>query len=568
MSLPPRLRRAPRPAPLTSDGSPTPDGPGRWRRGAAAVLTALAFLLVLGALVAPNEFDKLTPGAFARIPLEGLLAVALLLALPPRLRRWAVPPLGVLLGLLVVLKVVDMGFFMVLARPFDLVFDWPFLKAGVEFLTESYGRSGAIGAVIGAALLALVVLVVMTLAVWRVARVTAARETTATRAVATLTVVWVALAAFGVQVAPGAPLAADSAATLAHDRWVDIRTGLRDRELFAAGVSVDAFAGTPGEQLLTGLRGKDVLLSFVESYGRVAVEHPEIAPQIDALLDEGTRKLRAAGFDSRSAFLTSPTAGGGSWLAHATLLSGMWAENQQNYVDLISSDRLTLNGAFRRAGWRSVIVMPALTRAWPEGEFFDTDQIYGPEHLGYRGPKFGFAPVPDQYTLEAFQRLERTAADRAPVMAEIALVSSHAPWTPSPQLVDWTQLGDGSIFGPMAPKEDEEDTDDDKGDTWKDPALVRAEYRASIANSLESLITYVQTYGDDDMVLVFLGDHQPAPLVTGSGAGRDVPVTIVARDPAVLKRITGWGWQEGLNPGPQAPVWPMNEFRDAFLRAF
>jgi hypothetical protein len=78
----------------------------------------------------------------------------------------------------------------------------------------------------------------------------------------------------------------------------------------------------------------------------------------------------------------------------------------------------------------------------------------------------------------------------------------------------------------------------------------------------------VRRYGDDRLVLVVLGDHQPATVVTGQGAGHDVPVTIVAHDPKVLDRIAGWGWQNGLRPSPQAPVWPMSAFRDRFLTAF
>ncbi|MBY8854016.1 sulfatase, partial [Saccharothrix sp. MB29] len=91
---------------------------------------------------------------------------------------------------------------------------------------------------------------------------------------------------------------------------------------------------------------------------------PALAPVVGAALDDGTRRLAAAGYAARSAYLTSPTAGGGSWLAQATLLSGLWVDNQQRYRTLVSSDRLTLNGAFRRAGWRSVGVVPGITRAW------------------------------------------------------------------------------------------------------------------------------------------------------------------------------------------------------------
>ena len=85
---------------------------------------------------------------------------------------------------------------------------------------------------------------------------------------------------------------------------------------------------------------------------------------------------------------------------------------------------------------------------------------------------------------------------------------------------------------------------------------------------MNTLISYVETYGDENLVLVVLGDHQPSPIVTGWGASRDVPISIVARDASVFERIAPWGWQEGLKPDPQAPVWRMDAFRDRFLTAF
>ena len=45
-------------------------------------------------------------------------------------------------------------------------------------------------------------------------------------------------------------------------------------------------------------------------------------------------------------------------------------------------------------------------------------------------------------------------------------------------------------------------------------------------------------------------------------------IVIVARDPNVLKRISSWGWQDGLKPSPNAPVWRMDTFRDRFLSAY
>jgi hypothetical protein len=97
---------------------------------------------------------------------------------------------------------------------------------------------------------------------------------------------------------------------------------------------------------------------------------------------------------------------------------------------------------------------------------------------------------------------------------------------------------------------------------------VHADYRAAIEYSLSSLISYIQTYGDKNLVVIFLGDHQPSPIVTGYGVSHDVPISIVTQDRSVLNRISSWGWQDGLKPGPQAPVWRMDAFRDRFLTAF
>jgi hypothetical protein len=78
----------------------------------------------------------------------------------------------------------------------------------------------------------------------------------------------------------------------------------------------------------------------------------------------------------------------------------------------------------------------------------------------------------------------------------------------------------------------------------------------------------VQQSHAKNLVLVVLGDHQPATLVTGEGATHDVPISVIAHDPKVLDQIAGWGWQKGMSPSPRAPVWPMDAFRDRFLTSF
>ena len=60
---------------------------GRVRRSVGAGVTIVAAFLVWGALVAPDVPGRLTPSAFVRIPLEGIVVVALALVLPAAARR-------------------------------------------------------------------------------------------------------------------------------------------------------------------------------------------------------------------------------------------------------------------------------------------------------------------------------------------------------------------------------------------------------------------------------------------------------------------------------------------------
>ena len=537
------------------------------RPAGRTAVTTLAALLVFLALVMPDQITRLPPhnfvlNALVRIPIEALVAIALLLAVPERGRRVLATVLGVVLGLLTIVKIVDLGFFAVLAREFDPVNDWILLADGYRFLRSAIGSAGAVGAAAGAVLLATAVLIFMTLAVRRLSRLLAAHAGPTRHAVFGFSAAWIVLAVFGVQIVGGIPVAAQSAADLAHDTALKIPQDIADRKAFDAEVKVDAFRDQPDDQLLTGLRGKDVILAFVESYGRDAVQNPEFDGPVLKQLAADDAKLKRAGFAARSGFLTSPTFGGGSWLAHSTLLSGLWIDSQQRYRRLVSGDRLTLTRTFHRAGFRTVGMEPGVTYAWPEADFYGYDKVWDSHTIGYHGPTFSWSPMPDQFVMGRFQTLEYGVPGRGPLLAEITLTTSHTPWAPLPSTLGWDQLGDGSVYGPMmraAP---------DAQVVWKDAHRIRQAYAQSIAYSVDSLISYVQKYAGDNLVMVFLGDHQPASVVVGQNASRDVPISIVAKDPAVLDRVADWGWTDGLTPAPDAPVWRMDRFRDRFLTAF
>ena len=543
------------------------------RAAAAGALTVAAVLLIWVALTVPDHLDAVTPRAFLRLPLEALALAAFAVLLPRRPRVLVALVAGVVLGVVLALRLLDLAFRESLDRPFDVVRDWRYTGALVGLLRDSFGTTlGTLLLVVGALLL-LGALVLVPLALLRVSRLLAQHRHRAAPGVVALAATWLVLASLGIQVA-GQPVASADAATYAWEEGTRVPAELRDQRAFRIATTTDPLtrrlaatpSGRPPDDLLGGLRGKDVLLVFVESYGRVAVQDSSFSPGVRRVLGDGTRRLAARGFEARSAFLTSPTFGAISWLAHSTLQSGVWVDSQQRYDLLVTSRRSTLSHAFARAGWRTVSDVPADTHDWPQGEFYGYDRFYDSRNVGYAGPRFGYPTMPDQYTLEAFQRLElaRTGPtrDRRPVMAEIDLISSHAPWSRTPRMIDQRRVGDGSAYDGMPA------TLPSEKDIWPSPTRVRAAYGQAIEYSLASLVSFVEHHGTDDTVLVVLGDHQPATIVSGQDADHDVPVSVIAHDPAVLRRIDGWRWQPGLLPSPDAPVWRMDSFRDRFLTAY
>jgi phosphatidylglycerophosphate synthase len=543
--------------PVQIDVAPVaPADRGPWRTGLAVALSVFALLLVWVALVAPEQPRFFTLDAFVRLPLELLVVIALGVVLPQTPRRVLAVVAGVVLALLAIVKVLDFGFVTAFDRPFDPISDSAYVGIGIETLGDAVGNSTAVIAVIGIVVLIIALVAMPVLALLRVTRVAAGQRHWVVPALVALGVVWVALRVVG------APVASSSAAGLAEREVEAVRTGLHAREVLAREIPRDQFRATPANQMLTGLRGKDVLLLFVESYGRVAVQDSSFSGRINTVLNRGTAQLQADGFSSRSAFLTSSTFGGLSWLAHVTMQTGIRIGTQRGYDQLVKSDRLTLTGAFKRAGWRAVADLPVNKRRWPEGsDFYGYDKVYDRRNIGYRGPEFGIAPMPDQFALEALQRQELAKRDRAPVFAEVDLISSHTPWTKIPRLVPWQNLGDGSIFNRVPVEEST------KAKLFGDTARARKAYGHSIEYTMSTIVSFVRRYGDDNTVVVLLGDHQP-PAITGQGATHDVPISIIAKDPKVTDQIGAWNWQDGLLPSPKAPVWPMQAFRDRFLGAF
>jgi phosphatidylglycerophosphate synthase len=535
----------------------------RTRLALRIVITVLAVAVLWIDLLAPDRPWQFSFAAFARIPVEALVLVAVALVLPPRPRRIVAAVAGIFFGLLAVDNILNMAFYEEVDRAFNPVNDWVSIGPALGVVSDTIGTAVTDLLLVAAGIGLILLVGVITASTIHITAVAARHRKVTVRGLAALAAIWGLCAGLSLQFTPGSPVAAASATGLTIAQVRATQAAFSDPRIFGRAIHArDPASTVPAPDLLTGLRGKDVLIVFVESYGQVAVRGTSFSPGIDTLLRQRTASLAHAGWSTQSAWLRSPTFGGISWLAHSTLQSGLWVDSTQRYAELVASQRFTLSDAFDKAGWHTVSDDPADNPNWRPGTYFyHYDQIFNKDNVGYQGPTFNFRSTPDEYTLAKFQQLE-LAPGHKPVMAQIDLESSHIPWAPLASMVPWNKVGNGSVFDPQPARSETAPT------VWRDANTVRQWYGRSIQYSMNALTSWVTELNDPNLVLILLGDHQPHTIVSGPDANHDVPISIVARDPSVFRQIAPWHWQDGLLPDLKAPLEPMDAFRNQFLRTF
>src|SRR5690606_2398522 len=102
----------------------------------------------------------------------------------------------------------------------------------------------------------------------------------------------------------------------------------------------------------------------------------------------------------------------------------------------------------------------------------------------------------------------------------------------------------------------------EKRPDWLDLAPA---YVDSVRHALETIAGFLEWQADDDLVLILIGDHQPAASVAGAGARWDVPVHVVA-PPALLEPLADDGFVPGL--APTGTAGEMHELAARLLHAF
>ena len=321
-------------------------------------------------------------------------------------------------------------------------------------------------------------------------------------------------------------------------------------------------APMPPHSDLAGLKQRDVYLVYLESYGTTVFDTPEFRAGLSESLSQFETSLRGAGYTIASNRLVSPTFGGGSWLAHATLASGVRLDDPVVYALLLDSGRKLLPAYFKDAGWRTVDIAPGIkapsaraTAAWG----FDRE-IFASE-LDYRGPSFGWFAIPDQFTLDRAATIRGALGPAPPVFTQLILVSSHIPFAPvPPYLADWDDAGTFASVPATVMKE-----------VWRQPDWTRLapKYLDSLRYDFAALGGWLTSRMNGDGLVILLGDHQPPAIVGGQPQPPwTVPIHVLSRDPDLVAPFVAEGYVSGIFPN-QAPPHPgMETFLARFLAAF
>ncbi len=300
---------------------------------------------------------------------------------------------------------------------------------------------------------------------------------------------------------------------------------------------------------LTGLAGEagwpDIVVIFLESYGATLLDDPQHRPYIEDRFDALERNLAGAGFSYRSIQAQSPTFAGGSWRAHATLLSGVRIENQRLYEALLASRWTTLPSLLAQNGYRTVAAEPGIQKEWPEGEWWNFDQIYDAPNLAYRGAPIGWWKIPDQYTVWKIwnEELRPSRSQRRPVFAKISLIMSHIPYVPLPPYIDdWQTIDGGSAWSQMIPSVGADD--------YRDMTELSIRYVAAFRHELDVIEGFLIQLADPNTLVIVAGDHQPPKLATHDSDSWAVPLHVISRRHDLVDAFASRGLAATMLPAP------------------
>ena len=213
--------------------------------------------------------------------------------------------------------------------------------------------------------------------------------------------------------------------------------------------------------------------------------------------------------------------------------SGAWVDSQGRYDELVAA---IASRSRRRSGERAGGRSPTCRRT----RGLDGRDVVLPLRQDLRPPEPGLSRSKVRIRLDAGPvRHARPAAARAgeaqpsTIFSEVDLVSSTRRG-PHSALIDWSRVGDGSIFNQLPSTRP----------AWATPQRgTRGRSSTRFAHcSRSSSTTGARTSCSSCWATTSLRESRRAP------PGHDVPISVIAHDPAVMRQIAGWNWVDGMRP--------------------
>ncbi len=311
-------------------------------------------------------------------------------------------------------------------------------------------------------------------------------------------------------------------------------------------------------------RRPPIYLLMVESYGSTLNAHPSLRAPYRALTRRTDSVFAANGWHRATARSDIPVRGGRSWLSIASLLTGTRVGHQLlfNQFQAASDDSTRkvphlvrfLNGQ----GYRTVALQPFTFErpGLPVRNLYNFDVPTYRDDLNYRGPSYGLADAPDQYSLHHTHETH-LAPSPDPFFLFFETVDSHSLWNYGlpPYLDDWTRFNEhtGAARSPHPNAESFPPVflpDSITAPTIYDqPTPLR--YLRHVAHELRVLREYLLEKAPPGSLVLLLGDHQP-PLI--DSANRTVPVHVLSTDSTLVAHARQHGFTEGLLPKPESPT--------------
>lgn len=312
---------------------------------------------------------------------------------------------------------------------------------------------------------------------------------------------------------------------------------------------------------LSLLQRPSIYLLMVESYGTVLNTHPALRDPYRNLLQRTESVLAADGWHMATARCEVPVRGGRSWLSIASLLTGVRVEHQllfnQFQAAADSADILHLVHFLDRQGYRTFALQPFTFErpGLPTQNTYNFDETIYRKDLNYRGPSYGLADAPDQYSLH-FTHETYLSASGQPFFLLFETVDSHSLWNYGlpPYLDDWRRFNEQS----QANRSPHPDT---RGappvflpdsitlpTVYDQPTPLR--YLRHIAHDLRVVRAYLTEKAPPGSLVLLLGDHQPPLLDTSDGT---VPIHVLSTDPSLVDVVHRHGFTDGLRLTDESP---------------